>query len=540
MSRKVLKAVSLILMMVLLTVTALTGCGKTAEQKAANTTGTTAPAGTTQPQEKPLDPIEVNAFLMSDAGTPDDFIVTKIIKDKFNITINWNLNPYDGYFDKLNVMVGSNELPDIIAPVPIDNAKDLGVKGALVAFNKYLDKMPNLNKILQNYKIDYTSSIATDGNVYAAPALDPRPAFRYAPVIRKDLLDETGLPAPQTFDELHDVLKAIKAKHPDNLGIVNYEKADILNDFGTNFNTRMEIMYDDVQDKFVYCPKYDGYKELITWFNRMWNDKLVDPELFTASQKQWQEKVTNGLAGFFLNWPDFAATYEKDNHDLNKDSKVDYATIQPMTSKYYGKKVVQGMPVVNTWCSIALSSKSKYIDRLISLIDWMYSDEGSNAMMYGVEGQTYTVDGDKKKFNAEFKRPYNDKGTKDAWQMNIGPDNNLWIRYIRTDELLYVNDYMKDYETVTKPEYVKNNYYLLYNKGMSLSFTEAQQDELKKYQTDIKTYVEEMSIKFITGKVPMSDYENFRAELDKRGAPQIEAIYAEAYAKFKDTMSKLQ
>lgn len=488
---------------------------------------------------KQAGPINASIFLMDSAAKPDSFVTTKIIKDKFNINMDWQINPYDGYFDKLNVMVASNSLPDLIAPIPIDQAKDLGGKGALVPLDQYMDKMPNLKKYFDKDKISYASSMASDGHIYAVPAFDQKVNFRYVPTLRKDLLDETGLPSPQTFDDLEKVLLAIKAKHPDSLGIVSKEKGDALNDFGTNFNTRTEMFYDETQDKYTYGPANKGYKDMITYLNRLWSEKLLDPEFFTASDKQWEDKVMSGKAAFWLSWPEFSYKYVKQYKDLHPDSGFSTVPTDPLTAPSYGKKVVQGMPQTNTWTTIAISSQSKNIDRLVQLIDWMYSDEGSTALQFGIEGQTYNVENNQKKFAPDIKAAYNNSGTKEQSDLGIGPGGNLLIRVIRSDEFQFIPDYQKPVEDKVD-QYRKSNYYALANKGMSLTFTQQQLDDKNQTEADLKTFVQENSIKFITGQKPLSDYDAFVGDLKKRGADKVEAIYADAYAKFKDSMGKVK
>lgn len=521
---------------VLLAAASLAGCskggisgGQTAAQSASSADGSV---------KSDSEPIEASMYVMSPAASADHFITSKLLQDRFHIRMKWILNPLAGFFDKLNVMIASGELPDLIAPLPIDQAKDIGPKGALVPLNRYMDQMPNLRALLDKDKMTYASSVASDGNIYAVPTFDMKENFRYVPTIRGDLLAETGLPAPATFDDLYRVLKAIKQKHPDSLGIVNMDKAEALNDFGYNFHTRSGIFFDETKDQWVFGPMNEGFKEMIGFFHQLWNDKLLDPEFFTASQQQWEIKVLSGQAAFWLSWPENAYKYTNEYRELHPDSKFVMNLMMPMTTRSYGKKVIQGQFRTNTWTTIAVSSKAQHIDRLLKLIDWMYSDEGSTALQFGIEGQTYTSIDGKKKFADSIQAGYNKGGQINPSALGIGSSGNLLLRVIRDDEYQGASEFQKAAED-TLDTYRKNNYYQLNNNGISLTFTDDQLSEKETLGTDLNTFVTESSIRFITGEKSLTEYESFLNELQSRGAKRLEAIYNQAYAKYKETRAKI-
>jgi hypothetical protein len=57
-------------------------------------------------------------------------------------------------------------------------------------------------------------------------------------------------------------------------------------------------------------------------------------------------------------------------------------------------------------------------------------------------------------------------------------------------------------------------------------------DDFSKYFSDISTYCQEMTCKFITGAVDMSEIEAFQSELKNMGVQECCAIYEDAIARY--------
>ena len=78
------------------------------------------------------------------------------------------------------------------------------------------------------------------------------------------------------------------------------------------------------------------------------------------------------------------------------------------------------------------------------------------------------------------------------------------------------------------------------NYRINLTFTEEELEEKAFIETNIKTMVEEESLKFITGEKDMAEYEEFVADLKEGGAERLEEIYADAYARYKEQLNSIQ
>ena len=139
---------------------------------------------------------------------------------------------------------------------------------------------------------------------------------------------------PKTMEELTLVLEKIKAIHPEITGVVSRNQINSLTAFGVMYKTAMGMIYDNVSDRWIYAPMYDGYKEMVTDLNTLHGKDLLDKEFFTASTEQWEEKLVNKTGVFTIDWP-ARAKMEEDAYKLlhPEDSVFDLQLMLPLTTK---------------------------------------------------------------------------------------------------------------------------------------------------------------------------------------------------------------
>ncbi len=114
--------------------------------------------------------------------------------------------------DSFLLMLAGGELPDIIV-APWQLAYTGGAAAAIddgyvVDLMEYAEYMPNMMKYLDENPDLAAQLLTTDGRLAGAPFVKDEPIVGMGLVIRQDWLDEVGMEAPETVDELHDVLVA--------------------------------------------------------------------------------------------------------------------------------------------------------------------------------------------------------------------------------------------------------------------------------------------------------------------------------------------
>lgn len=520
-----LKGISLVMGMTLMT-GALAGCGKkeggvkkVSEVKDDNT------------------PVQIEFMLLNNKGSDDkDILAKRIFKEKFNVDAKFILNTKDAHTEKLNLLIASNQLPDVIAPIMDTNAKDIGPKGALVAIDEQFDKMPNAAKYMKKDKAIYTTMMASDSHIYFIPRFSEIVDYKQVPMIREDLVKQVNLKTPETFKELYDTLKAIKAKNPNIVGIINRDKINFLNTYGPYFNTDVGMYYNKAKDTWQYGPLHEGYKELLTVMNGMWKDGLMDKDFFTASVQQWEEKMVNGTAVFAVDYG-IRATNANDAHKKLKpeDKDFNWRLIMPLTTENNKTKRLNVAQSVGTFTSWGISSNTKHLDRILKIVDFMFTNEAATLFQWGEKDKTYVEENGRKKFASNIKASYNPSGTIEP-DNQLGINNTNFMRLTKDDGIIGFESSVADMFARYKKEaeIYENNY------KINLTFNEEQQEKLNNLSVNLQTMVTEATVKFITGGKPLSEMDKFLSDLEKNGAIEMEKIYGEAYKEYKAKLATVK
>ncbi|SDW17466.1 extracellular solute-binding protein [Paenibacillus sp. CF384] len=150
-----------------------------------------------------------------DAAIPSqDGPAVQAINEKFGIDFRPQFYYMQEYPDKLAVTMAGGDLPDMIGLENPDSGFIKWAKqGAFLPLNDLIKNYPTLSKIPQSV----WQSVSVDGNIYAIPRWFTKKYGKH-PVIRKDWLDNLGLPMPTNYQELRDVLIAFTNHDPDKNG----------------------------------------------------------------------------------------------------------------------------------------------------------------------------------------------------------------------------------------------------------------------------------------------------------------------------------
>ncbi len=205
----------------------LTGCSGGGEKKetSAPAAGTEAAgAGAAADEDKKSwvseTPVDISIMMMDGSNQPlkADAPAHKEIEKRTNVKLDFQIVPSSSYKDKKNILLGTNNFPDIIYLQSMDDVVTYASSGIFEPLTQYINEetMPNFYKFWQQYP--EMQKYLVDGELYVFPVVArEETANGYGPVIRTDLLEKHGLPIPQTFDELLDTLAKLKEIYPDSI-----------------------------------------------------------------------------------------------------------------------------------------------------------------------------------------------------------------------------------------------------------------------------------------------------------------------------------
>ncbi|MEF3305031.1 extracellular solute-binding protein [Paenibacillus sp. GYB003] len=206
-------------------------CGSTApsdEKPKAGEPSSTAPAAPAGPLSKYPTPIEVTTVRSVDASIKfvgsdsiDNNEWTRAYSDELGIKLKykWIATSGEDSSQKMNVMIASGDLPDII-PVNAIQLKQL-VEADLIAdlsdvYAKYAS--PLAKKFMEGNSPEQLNSAKFNGKLMAIPNTNSSIDGASILWVRTDWLKKLGLPEPKTMDDVVKIAEAFAKRDPDGNG----------------------------------------------------------------------------------------------------------------------------------------------------------------------------------------------------------------------------------------------------------------------------------------------------------------------------------
>ncbi|MFI6162887.1 extracellular solute-binding protein [Micromonospora haikouensis] len=446
--------------------------------------------------------------------------------------------PLSDYEQKRSLLVGAGDAPLIIPKTYHPAENQFVSSGAILPVSDYLDLMPNFKEKIDKWglKPEIDTLRQSDGKFYLLPGLHEKPWQEYTVAVRTDILDELKQPVPKTWDELYTVLKAMKAKYPDS-----YPYSDrwskptpggaLLRIAGSSFGTQagwsfQHSTWDPAAGKFVYTGATEQYKQMIQYLNKLVTEGLLDPESFTQSDEAARQKLANGKS-FVIS---------SNAQTLVNDYRPDLAKTIP------GAKLVniplpvgpagEINPASRLENGVMISKKardSKNFVAMMQFIDWLYySDAGQEFAKWGVEGTTFVKDAAGKRMPAPDVDMIglNPKGTKHL-QKDFGFANGVFAYGGKLDLM----------QSFFSPEELEFQKVMNTRKPVEVPppapLTDAEREQVSLWETPLKDYVTQNTLKFILGQRPLTEWDAYVGELKAKNADQYIEVVNKAYERFK-------
>ena len=432
----------------------------------------------------------------------------------------------DTQTEKFNLMVSSDDLTDIISGATdiYTGGGDAAIAdGVLVDVSPYLTEeyAPQIVKLLENQ--DIQDALVTDeGHIAGLPciAMKAERAVTMGPQIRQDWLDDLGLEKPKTLDQLHSVLTAFKDDKGATDGL--FIPATGVSDYFTSAFGVASGMYLD-GDTIKYGPLEDGYKEYLETMAQWYSDGLIYHDFpFYGEQLAFRDmdKIGSGAVACFYSETGDMASFKDFSNDENflltamaPVSKEDGGTIYMSDKKPSRADDVRW--AVTTGCEDP--------ELLISFVDYLYSDEGALLCNYGIEGETFNFDADGVPHFSDliYNNPtYDYRTAVFIYVMDSGPTVVDPMRGTGTYTQEQLDSWDQWQDANLDYSHVVPNKVVL----------EAENAEYNNVKSDIDTFLDEMTVKYITGEYSFDNYEtDFVEALKGMNADRLVELYQDAY-----------
>ena len=558
--KKWIRILSMILMVVL-TFSFLSGCGKTDSSSQTSTTSQQQESKSTSSQassEQQVDsaalpivkePITIKWWIKMLPGVAatlksyNEISCIKELEKRTGIKIEF-IHPTLGQEENsFNLLLASNDLPDIIhynwvtIPGGINKAIDDKI---IIKLNDLIDQnAPNFKKIMEEYP-EVRKQASTDEGVltyFPLLTLDKRILSFVGHIFRKDWLDKLSLKVPETIDEYHDVLKAFKEKDPNDNGKPD-EIPFISEGAGAAFwgwqlpslGAAWGLLGDfclNPSGEVKYGPIEPAYKDFLATMAQWYDEGLIDPEFAATDGKSFDAKVTSNRAG---------AWYHVNSNGmgkyLNMKDKISPAfdlVAAPWPKGPDGKKYAsQDFDSKVVTVGGAITESCKYKKEVVRLLDYLYSPEGDTLMNWGVEGLSYSKDSD-------GKLKYTDLVLKNP--SGLPPDQAILQHAFCVGEISFAQNYEARLPINAGLPQLKDaaRIWAEYDSSVRMPYLKPMEKDMARYteiMNEINTYNNEMWVKFVMGVEPISNYDKFVDKLKKMGIEEAVKMMQDAYVKY--------
>ncbi len=454
----------------------------------------------------------------------------KAVEDATGVTLNWQLISTQVKDEQFNLIMTSGDIPDVMAfyegKKGFSSVNKFGSQGAFLPVEDLIEEhAPNLKKaILDNPKVK-EALVAADGHIYYVPMLSALNAAR-GWFIRYDWLEAVGKDVPTTTDELYDVLKAFKTQDPNGNGL-NDEIPMVFRRRGDDaFYNLGALAYAFDADtgwvirdgKVEYGPSEDQYRDYLAYIAKLYGEGLIDQEILTRAGNPRNDLFGKNVAGCIHDW--FASTASLNDSLADEIPSINLRHMAPpiaTVDKAYTRIQMSKVRADGGW-SISHSNPDPVAT--IKMMDFLFSEEGSLLMNFGVEGDTYTMVNGKPVYTDKITNNP-DRGFHEALVMN-GLEWKIGLQ----QEIEYEKQFANAIATEARIDYMDN---FIIEEFPTLSFTEDEQMIIDDKFSQIKLYTSEMTAKALVGGITPSQYKAVFSKLDSMGLTEVKAIYQAAY-----------
>ena len=305
--------------------------------------------------------------------------------------------------EQYNVLLASGDYPDLIKN--LGTYYSTGLSGAL-GDDIIMDLTDDLSAYAPNY--DYlihsndaeTPYYLTDGKVLQFMGTYDSFINNQGLVLRKDWLEECGLDVPETYDELHDVLKAFKDKYNCSSAIYMNNNCTIttltegynvatynVSGSGGAGGSGSSLPY-YVEDGVVKCSFIeDGYRDYLTMIHDWYEEGLMDSDFVSIEYDPFSSYLSGQITS------DQMGVWCTSGEGIDNYTVPVVCMASPVQNKGDKQHMTEmTLAPADDITAISVSSACEDPDIAMAWLDYWFSEDGIAFYNFGLEGTDYTLD----------------------------------------------------------------------------------------------------------------------------------------------------
>jgi len=499
-----------------------------------------------------------------------------------NLELEYTVVERDQYASILNATLAGNEFPDVFYAASLADADMINLieNGLLLDINEALKYSagPAAKEFAEGglYEVSKQVHTYTDGGMYSFGNVSKQISVdvdyfgghavvgnNCAMLVRQDWLDKLNLAMPTTLDEVIAVLKAFQENDMNGNGLKDER---IVIDWDSTFNgvagwfglAPQNFQADRIKQVAVVPALQEGYVPYVKFLRTLVDNGLA----YLADEVSYYNGGTSeGDQLSIAMQADAVAMYygvALSDHAFQSEAAV--YTVMPAIQGVEGiAPIMNASSGYKVWSRWAFSADADP-KAVAAFLDTICTQEYAKWVTFGMLDDTYTIDPESGLYVFTASNKYDDimatgkargyvlvidsmlpDASQIGWyQQYYGPLN--WNSY---DELI-ASAYWK--ETLTS-QYTENQMknlevwckqagdVMLWNFNEDVGMiapmnTLDEADVLDMYEADVETYLDEMTVNFLTGVYSIDDYESVIEEVNAMGLQELLAVRQAQYDRY--------
>ncbi len=460
--------------------------------------------------------------------SPDECETFKVLEEITNVKLDFTVVDTETQSERFNLMVAAGDCLDIMQGVVKMYS---GGSTQAIAEEVIIDIWP----YVEEYMPSFRNAIGDDENIRRYMLDDEGMMGQiyglYSDYFymdqgfwcRQDFLDKVGLDMPVTLAEYEEVLEAFKTELELTQPIVLLAASPQLGFLGTAYETGTILEDGKLVDNSLGENAKNYFIKMNEWYEKgyIYHDFLANDY---SQNKPPQELVYQDMGGMYNEDVVSISTYRK-NHEnpdfelrampqmlLEEGQILDNCGIPSKVSEKYA-------------ISISTNCEDEEIPLALGMLDYLFTEEGRILGNFGIEGKTFEYQEDGTPMFTDFIMNHQ-LGYQGAQSAFINPGIpglvDLSVNELTYDEAqkeaveVWISTFNSSDKTVP---------------NFSLSAEES--TEVATLQTDIETYQEEMSLKFIMGEVDIeATWDEYVETIKSMGYDEIMEIRQAALERY--------
>ena len=324
------------------------------------------------------------------------------IEEKLNVNIEIQQAPSSGYEDTLQMMVLSNDRPDMVLLTDSWLTSDVFAECCEDGiFLNIADMLPSYQNILAHTAdISWDAlDIFGDGRTWGVPRSTVMRADGF--VLDEVWLENLGIEYEEgtylTTDEFFDILYAFTYGDPDGNGIDDTYGLRGYTDANGNLITGLSYIfgigdtatwreYDGIIDCLNYSTEQDNFKQYLEFANKCWEAGVIDPDAFSIDRTTAVDRDKSLMHGC---WTEYAANMTTVPTANYTHTYVYCPGVVANEGDTYG----YGAYGTGIWGYWVITNSCEHPEKALEILDYMLSDEDwNNLSAQALEGYNFVFD----------------------------------------------------------------------------------------------------------------------------------------------------